>query len=128
MNKEPRFFLCTICGNLVGKIYDKAGIMVCCGKDMVELKPNTVEASTEKHLPVVSVDSNKVVVKVGAVAHPMLPEHFIGWVYLQTEKGGQRQNLSAGMQPEVSFLVNSDDKPIAAYAYCNLHGLWKTTI
>ncbi len=127
MSKDLRFARCEICGNLVGKISDSGVPMICCGQEMKELIPNTVEASKEKHLPVVAVSGNKINVKIGSVPHPMLPEHFIQWVYLQTEKGGQRKNFKPGDVPEVNFLVD-DDKPIAAFEYCNLHGLWKTDI
>ena len=94
---------------------------------MTELVPNTEEASTEKHLPVVSVDGDKVVVKIGSVPHPMIEEHHIMWVYLQTDRGGQRKCLEVAKEPEVTFAL-ADEKPLAAYAYCNLHGLWKTDI
>jgi len=94
---------------------------------MEELKPNTSEGAGEKHLPVVKMDGMKAVVKVGEVAHPMTAEHSIGWVYLQTEHGGQRKELEQDQIPEVEFML-TDDVPIAAFAYCNLHGLWKTEV
>lgn len=126
MKTEPRFFICKICGNLVGKIHDSGVNMVCCGQEMTELKPNTVEASTEKHLPVITVNGNEITVKVGSIAHPMIPEHFIQWIYIETEKGAQRKVLNAGDAPEAKFILSGGDKLIAAYEYCNLHGLWKT--
>lgn len=105
-----------------------AGVpLKCCGEKMELLDPNTVEASGEKHIPVVSVNGDEITVTVGSVEHPMLPEHFIEWIYLETEKGGQRKGLKPGEKPEVKFIV-TDDKPISVYAYCNLHGLWKTDI
>ena len=94
---------------------------------MTELVPGTVEASREKHLPDVKVDGNVVHVSVGSIAHPMAEEHSILWVYLQTDKGGQRKELNPGVAPSVSFIL-CDEKPIAVYAYCNLHGLWKKEI
>ena len=100
---------------------------MCCGMKMTELVPNTEEASVEKHLPVVTVDGDKVNVKVGSVPHPMVEEHHIVWVYLQTDRGGQRKCLEIGADPEVTFAL-ADEKPVAVYAYCNLHGLWKTDI
>lgn len=124
---EIRFFKCNHCGNVVGMIHDAGVPIVCCGEKMEELIPNTVEASGEKHIPVVAVADGIVKVNVGSVDHPMVEEHLINWVYLQTEKGGQRKNLKAGETPEVRFALG-DDKPIAVYAYCNLHGLWKTDI
>ena len=122
-----KFFICEHCGNLVGVINDAGVPMMCCGQKMTQLIPGTVEASVEKHLPVVTVDGDKVKVEVGSVAHPMSEEHSILWVYLQTDKGGQRKNLKVGEAPVAEFSL-LDEKPVAAYAYCNLHGLWKTEI
>ena len=108
-------------------IYSSGAPVSCCGDEMEELKANTVDASQEKHVPVVTVSGNKVTVQVGSVLHPMLPEHYIMWVYLQTEKGGQRKCFKPGDQPIVEFTL-IDDKPVAAYEYCSIHGLWKADI
>ncbi len=124
---NAKFYLCEHCGNLVGMIHDSGVPMICCGQKMTALEPNTVEASEEKHLPVVKVEGNTVTVHVGSVDHPMVPEHFIQWVYVQTGKGGQRKSLQPGEAPSVSFCLG-DDKPVAVYAYCNIHGLWMTEI
>jgi len=86
-----------------------------------------VEASHEKHIPVVNIDGNIITVKIGSVEHPMVEEHSILWVYLQTDRGGQRKCLEVGKAPRVIFTL-SEEKPLAAYAYCNIHGLWKTDI
>ena len=128
MGTEPKFYICKKCGNLVGMIHASGVNMVCCGEEMTELVANTVDASKEKHVPVVTVSGNAVTVKIGAVEHPMLPEHYIQWVYLETAKGGQRKTLNPGDKPEVTFALTADDKAIAAYEYCNLHGLWKAAI
>ena len=122
-----RFFVCDHCGNLIGVIKDSRVPMICCGQKMTELVPNTVEASGEKHIPVVTVENDVLTVNVGSVDHPMIPEHFIEWVYVETEKGGQRKALKPGEAPNVSFCLGGD-KPVAVYAYCNLHGLWKTEL
>lgn len=122
-----KFFICRHCGNLIGMVYDAGVPMMCCGQKMEALEPNTVEASGEKHLPAVSIADGVVSVEVGSVAHPMVEEHYIEWVYLQTEKGGQRKALKPGDEPKVSFWLG-DDKPEAVYAYCNLHGLWMTEV
>lgn len=122
-----KFYICKHCGNMVGMIKDAGVPIICCGEPMTELTPNTVEASNEKHLPAVTVDGNNVHVEVGTVAHPMLAAHYIEWIYLETEKGGQRKALAAGDAPVADFTV-VDDKPVAVYAYCNLHGLWKTEL
>jgi superoxide reductase len=94
---------------------------------MSELVPNTVDASKEKHLPAVTSSGGSISVDVGSVAHPMEEAHRIEFVYVETERGGQRKNLKVGEKPSMTFSV-TDDKPIAVYAYCNLHGLWKTEI
>ncbi len=102
--------------------------IVCCGDEMELLQANTVDASLEKHVPVVTIEGNLVKVAVGAAPHPMSEEHYIMWVYLQTEQGGQRKCLSPGDKPEQIFALTEGDKAIAAYAYCNLHGLWKKEV
>lgn len=127
MCDNNKFFICEHCGNLIGMIHDAGVPMMCCGQKMTQLVPGTVEASVEKHLPVVTVNSDKVKVEIGSVAHPMAEEHSILWVYLQTDKGGQRKNLAVGEAPSVEFAL-CNEKPVAVYAYCNLHGLWKTEI
>ncbi len=125
--KNVKFYICKHCGNIITKIEDSTVPVVCCGEKMSEIIANTVEASVEKHLPVVSVEGNTVNVSVGSVAHPMAEEHHIGWVYLETCCGGQLKYLSVGSDPAVSFALNGE-KPLAVYAYCNLHGLWKTEL
>ncbi len=120
---EVKFYVCKHCGNMVGMIHSSGVPMICCNEKMTALEPNTVDASAEKHVPVLSVNGETVTVKVGSAAHPMLDEHHIGWIYLETEKGGQRKTLNPGEAPEAVFRL-VDDRPVAAYAYCNLHGLW----
>ena len=124
---ENRFYICEHCGNIIGMIHDAGVPVMCCGQKMTKLEPGVVEASHEKHIPVVSVEGNVVTVTIGSVEHPMVAEHSILWVYLQTDKGGQRKCLEVGKAPTVTFAL-TDEKPIAAYAYCNLHGLWKADI
>jgi len=120
---EVKFYVCKHCGNLVGMIHNSGVPIICCGEPMTELVPGSVDASKEKHVPVVKVDGDLVTVEVGSAPHPMIEQHFIQWIYLQTEKGGQRKALLPGEAPKATFAV-VDDKPVAAYAYCNLHGLW----
>lgn len=124
---ENKFFICEHCGNIIGMIHNAGVPVVCCGQKMTQLIPGTVDASKEKHIPVATVEGNIVKVEVGSVAHPMTQEHHIAWVYLQTDKGGQRKNLDVEGQPEVTFALN-EEKAVAVYAYCNLHGLWKTDL
>lgn len=126
MNKT-KFYICEKCGNLIGMIHSSGVNPVCCGQKMTALEAGTVEASREKHIPVCTVEGDTVKVTVGSVLHPMSEEHSILWVYLETDKGGQRKSLAAGDPPTVSFALGGDT-PKAVYAYCNLHGLWKAEI
>ena len=125
--KNVKFYVCPHCGNLVEMVNDAGVKPVCCGQKMNELVPNTVEASGEKHIPAVTVSDGIVEVNVGSVDHPMVDVHWIEWVQLITDKGSYRKALNPGEAPNVKFLLN-DEKPIAVYAYCNLHGLWKTDL
>ena len=127
MCNKSKFYICEKCGNLVGMINESGVPMMCCGQKMTQIVPGTVEASREKHIPVAEVIGDTVKVIVGSIEHPMSEEHSILWVYLETENGGQRKCLKAGEAPVAVFNVG-EDKPVAAYAYCNLHGLWKVDI
>ena len=122
--KNNKFYICPHCGNIVEMVHDAGVKPHCCGQKMDELVPNSVEASGEKHIPAVSVNENMVEVHVGSVDHPMAEEHWIEWIQLVSEQGSQRKFLNPGEAPHVRFLLE-DDKPVAVYAYCNLHGLWK---
>ena len=125
---ENKFYICTHCGNIVGLIKDAGVPLMCCGQKMKELIPGTVEASVEKHVPAVKVEGSKVTVTVGSVEHPMQDAHYIEWVILETEKGYQKVDLKPDQPPVAEFIVPEGDKPVAAYEYCNLHGLWKAEI
>ena len=126
--KNTRFYICEKCGNIVGMIHASGVPLVCCGQKMTALEAGVVEASREKHIPVVTVENNTVRAVVGSVLHPMSEEHNISWVYLETDKGGQRKSLSPNDSPEVTFALVEGETPRAVYAYCNLHGLWKAEI
>ena len=125
---NTNFYICEHCGNLVSAIHDSGVPMMCCGKKMTKIEAGTVEASREKHIPVILVQGNLVTVSVGAIEHPMTAEHSILWVYLQTTKGAQRKCLAVGSEPTVTFALTEDEKAVAAYAYCNLHGLWMAEV
>ena len=121
-----KFYKCNHCGNVVIKVVDSNVPVVCCGEEMSELIPNTVDASGEKHVPVVTrIDEKTIKVNVGSVAHPMLEEHYIAFVYVETENGGIMVNLKD--KPEAIVYVG-EEKVLAVYEYCNLHGLWKTEL
>ena len=122
---EQKFYICSHCGNIIAKVKDVGVPVMCCGQKMTEIVPGTTEASHEKHIPVYQVEGNLVTVRVGAVDHPMAPEHFIEWVSLQTKQGNQRKLLTPGQEPVVRFALCEGDEVEAVYAYCNLHGLWK---
>ncbi len=122
---EMKFYRCSHCGQIIA-IVKKTGVpVICCGEPMKEIVPGTVDASLEKHVPVFEVKGGKVFVTVGAVPHPMLPEHYIEWVSIQTKIGNQRKELKPGDEPKVCFSICEDDEVLAVYAYCNLHSLWK---
>ena len=121
-----KFYKCAHCGNVVMKVVDNKVPVFCCGQKMEELVPGTVEASVEKHLPVVTDLGNGLLrVEVGSVHHPMLEEHHIAFVYVETERGGIRVDLKDEPVAEVHV---GNDKPVAVYEYCNLHGLWKVDV
>ena len=127
MKNNVKFYICEHCGNVVEKVEDHGVPVMCCGKKMTELVPGTVEASHEKHIPVAVVEGNLVKVSVGSVEHPMAEEHSILWVALETEEGLYRKHLEVGKAPAAVFAL-ADEKPVAVYAYCNLHGLWKVEL
>ncbi len=122
---EQKFYICEHCGNIVEMVQNAGVPVMCCGQKMRELIPGTVDAAAEKHVPVYSVDGNLVKVRIGEAEHPMMPEHFIAWVSLQTKQGNQRKALRPDGKPEVCFAICEGDEVEAVYAYCNLHGLWK---
>ena len=124
---NTKFYICPHCGNIVEMVHDAGVKPFCCGQKMNELIPNTVDASGEKHIPAVKVGEGVVEVNVGSVDHPMADVHWIEWVQLVTDKGSYRKWLNPGEAPNVKFLL-SEEKPVAVYAYCNLHGLWKTEL
>ena len=120
-----KFYRCAHCGNIITFLHASGVPVMCCGEKMAELVPGTVDAALEKHVPVMEETDGKVTVKVGAVAHPMLPEHYIEWIVLETNQGGQIKHLQPGQAPEGVFALAEGEKVEAVYAYCNLHGLWK---
>ena len=122
---EQKFYICTHCGKIIALVKESGVPVICCGEKMQEIIPSTTDASVEKHVPVYRVENNKVYVNVGAVEHPMTPEHYIEWVSLRTSSGNQRKLLKPNSKPEVCFAILDDDNVEAVYAYCNLHSLWK---
>ena len=123
---KEKFLLCEKCGNLVMPVYESGISIYCCNEPMKELIPNTTEAAFEKHIPIYNINNNMVNVKVSDVSHPMTEEHFIKWIIIKTTKGYYKKELAFNDSPEASFILNDNEKFISAYAYCNLHGLWKS--
>ncbi len=111
------------------RFYRIDGQIVITDKELAtgeEVIANTTDAAQEKHVPVVETEGETVTVRVGSVEHPSLDAHYIEWILLETSGGMQMRWLKPGMKPEATFVVG--DKPVAAYEYCNLHGLWKADV
>lgn len=120
-----KFYKCNGCKSVAMEIVPGEND---CVPNYGELTANTVEASSEKHLPVVERDGETVTVRVGSVEHPMLEEHYIMRIYVETCKGGFLRNLKPGDEPMAVFQIPADQQIKAVYEYCNIHGLWKTEI
>ncbi len=120
-----KFYRCEHCGQIIAVVKATGVPVMCCGSAMKEMVPGETDAAVEKHVPVYEVNDNKVKVTVGSVEHPMVDEHYIEWIALETKMGNQRKSLSPGSAPSVCFSICDGDEVVAVYAYCNLHGLWK---
>lgn len=123
---DMKFYICEKCGNIVGAVKESGVPIMCCGEKMKELVPGTSDGAVEKHVPVLKVEGNVVTVTVGSVEHPMQDAHYIEWIALETKQGAQRKKLAPGGAPQASFALTDGDEVVACYAYCNLHGLWKS--
>lgn len=122
------FYRCRHCGNTIAFVKKSGVPVICCGEEMQKVTENTVEASTEKHVPVIQREGSKVTVTVGSIEHPMEDKHYIEWIALETKAGNQRKILKPGQKPQAVFYIADDDEVIKAYEHCNLHGLWSSTI
>ena len=120
-----KFYVCEHCGNIIEYHVNKGVPVMCCGQKMTLLEPGTTDASREKHVPVIEQNGNKVLVKIGEAEHPMVEVHYIEWIILETNKGYQKKHLLPGQAPEAEFILAEGEEVVAAYEYCNLHGLWK---
>ena len=120
-----KFYICKHCGNIVAMVKESGAPISCCGEKMSEIIPGTTDAAVEKHVPVIEVNGIIVTVTVGEVIHPMIPEHYIEWIAISTNKGNQRKLLKPGEEPKACFALCEGEQVEAAYAYCNLHSLWK---
>jgi len=125
MARNLIIYKCPICGNIVTLLHEGGGELVCCGQPMILLVAGENDtASREKHVPVITEIDGKVTVKVGSVAHPMLPEHFIEFVVLVSDTGVFVEFLQSGEEPQANFSV-AVGSLFDVYEYCNVHGLWK---
>ncbi|MGX8702123.1 desulfoferrodoxin family protein [Caproiciproducens sp.] len=116
------FYRCEICGNMVALIRSGGGTLTCCGQNMTKLEANTTDAATEKHVPFITREDGKLKVQIGSTIHPMLPEHHIEWIALESGDRLEIVHLKPGMDPKAEF---NDAESGTVYEYCNLHGLWK---
>lgn len=123
MTKRLQIYKCEICGNMVEMIHEGIGQLVCCGQPMKLYEENTVDASREKHVPIVEKIEGGFKVKVGSVSHPMEEKHYIEWIEVIADGKAYRQFLKPGDAPEAVFML--DASAITAREYCNLHGVWK---
>lgn len=122
---QTKFYICNHCKNIIAMIKLSGVPVYCCGEEMEEIIPGTTEGAQEKHIPVYTVNGNQVTVSIGQVPHPMTPEHFIEWVWLESEDGLHCKKLKPNMPPQVSFTLSEGETVQAVYAFCNLHSLWK---
>lgn len=127
MTEVLQIYKCMVCGNIVEVLHTGVGKLVCCGQNMNLFAENTEDAAYEKHVPAVSREDGKVVVKIGSVPHPMEEEHYIEWVELIAGDRVYRHALAPGEDPEVVFDCVEDGR-IVVREYCNIHGLWKTEL
>jgi superoxide reductase len=152
------FYRCEVCGNMVAQINNGGGTLTCCGKPMIKLEANSTDAAQEKHVSVITKENGKIRVSVGSVAHPMTAEHFIEWIAFVAGNKVEMVKLEPGMDPKAEFSYYPGDEKVifvgdndeivpncegnpcnfvysgkesnkaSVYAYCNLHGLWKSDL
>lgn len=120
-----KFYVCEHCGNIIEFAKNTGVPVMCCGQKMTELVPGSTDGAVEKHVPVVTIDGNKVLVEIGSVPHPMVEAHYIEWIVIETKRGSQKVKLNPEEEPKAEFILAEGDEFVAAYEYCNLHGLWK---
>jgi len=122
MVKVREIYKCSVCGNIVEVVHAGDGELVCCGQPMILMKENTVDASKEKHVPVIEHTPSGVKIKIGSIPHPMEEKHYIEWIELLADGVSYKKFLKPGDKPEAEFCVKA--QKITAREYCNLHGLW----
>lgn len=124
MTQKKQIYRCNICGNIVEMLHEGAGQLVCCGVPMELLEEKTKDEGMEKHVPVIEKTTKGILVKVGSIAHPMDPNHYIEWIELIDGENVYRKQLKASDKPEALFPISADS--LSAREYCSIHGLWKS--
>lgn len=124
MTIQKQVYKCNICGNIIEVLHTGVGQLVCCGQPMQLMTENTVDASKEKHVPIIEKTTNGIKIKVGSAPHPMEEKHYIEWIEIIADGISYKKFLKPGDKPEAEFYINA--KKITAREYCNLHGLWKS--
>jgi len=127
MTKRHQVYKCNICGNIVEVLHEGGGTLVCCGQDMVLFEEKKEDEGNEKHLPVVKIEGNKVVVEVGSVPHPMEEVHYIEWIEVINGDESKKVFLKPSQEPKAEFLFENIGK-LRVREYCNLHGLWEVEV
>lgn len=125
MDLRIKYYYCEHCGKIIVVVNDTSVPTICCGDSMKELIPSSTDGALEKHVPILQENGNIVTVHVGSKSHPMTPDHYIQWIVLMTDKGIQKKFLCPGDEPKAKFFLTEGESIIGAYAYCNIHKLWK---
>lgn len=119
------FYICEHCGNITAKLTDSGVPLICCGRRMAAMEAGSREGAVEKHIPKVGRVDDQLHIEVGSTLHPMDEAHFIRWIVLETTNGFRFHPLVLQQKPEADMILSRGERPVAVYAVCNLHGLWK---
>ncbi len=125
MSNELIVKKCKSCGATVRVIKDcncKGCGIVCCGESMEVVKPNSVDAAVEKHVPTYEIKDDKIYVTVN---HVMEEEHYIEWISIVSDGRECTTYLKPGMEAKTHFKYIPGS---TIYAYCNKHELWKKDV
>ena len=120
-----KFFKCNKCGHVMISVNEKSEEVTCCGEKVRLLKAGEVDGAVEKHVPVYELSVTDMNVKVGEVAHPMEPDHYIEFIVYEYGGGFDVVRLNPGDEPSALFTYQGSG---TIYEYCNKHGLWKTDV
>ena len=127
MKNNRAFYICDVCGNMVGLIADGGGTLTCCNQPMRLLSANTSDGAAEKHVPSAERSGDTITVRIGSLPHPMTPAHYIQWIAVAYKERTQRVHLTPEDKPEAVFSVSAGE-PVTLFAYCNLHSLWSAEL